>query len=189
MHPPRRTEALKGPGDRAARLAWALARWPEVWVLLGPAIYLALALAPPLLDLTGREEAARFVFGCFRGLCHQLPERTFHLDGHPMAVCARCAALPLGIVLGAIVAGRMCAWLAPSRWVRPGFVWILIAAVPMALDGFSQLFGFRESTNGLRLATGLILGAAVAAWAVPIVAEALDAQRPVPHEPDGSTPG
>ncbi len=167
-------------GDRATRLAWALARWPEVWILLGPAIYLFGAIAPSLLVQTGEERAARFVFAAYRGFCHQLPHRTLHPFGEPMAVCARCAALAGGIVFGALLLGRVWSWIPRARSWRVPFWVIGVAAIPMAIDGFSQLFGFRESTNTLRVLTGLLLGGATAAWAVPILYEALREQRPGP---------
>jgi len=165
-------------GDRATRIAWALVRWPEVWVFLGPAVYLALASSPPVLAASGHPGVGHVVFVLYRGFCHQMPERSFHYLGGQMALCSRCAALAAGVILGAVVAGRMCGWLPRERWIRPRLWWVAIAALPIALDGFSQLFVMRESTNTLRVATGLILGGVTAAWAVPIVCEALQLQRP-----------
>lgn len=168
-------------GARATKLAWALARWPEVWVLLGPAMYLIGAIAPPLLSRQGEQGAARVVFEVYRSFCHQLPHRTLFVFGEPMAVCARCAALAGGIVFGALLLGRIWSWVPRARGFRFPFWAIGLAALPMAIDGFSQLFGFRESTNTLRVLTGLLLGGATAAWAVPILYEALREQRPGPE--------
>ncbi len=52
--------------------------------------------------------------------------------------------------------------------------WLLFALlfIPTALDGFTQLFGWRESTNLLRLATGFPYGLGYAygiAWALPFI--------------------
>jgi hypothetical protein len=45
--------------------------------------------------------------------------------------------------------------------------WLLsLAALPTFLDGITQAMGLRESTNPLRLATGLTVGAAFGLWAL-----------------------
>ena len=152
------------------RIVRASVRFPEIWVALVPAVYVALVVSPPLLAAAGHPHVARGVFVCFRFFCHQRPERTLFLLGRPMAVCARCFALSAGLAAGALLAGRVRA-LREGRW-RVGFVWVAVAMVPMAIDGFTQLFGWRESTNPLRVATGLLLGGMTALWAVPIVYDA-----------------
>ena len=168
-------------GERLARLAFALVRFPELWIALIPGVYGVLAVASPELAGHGHGRAGAFVFALFRGLCHQMPSRSLFVAGHPMAVCARCFALAAGLVLGAGVAGRVAALEAPRpdqarRWRAP-FWGMCLAAVPMALDGFSQLFGLRESTNTLRVLTGALLGLTVAFWVVPHLYDAFDEQR------------
>jgi uncharacterized membrane protein len=49
--------------------------------------------------------------------------------------------------------------------------WYLLALVPMAVDGLSQLVGLRESTPLLRSITGAIFGAATAWLVVPLLEE------------------
>lgn len=44
----------------------------------------------------------------------------------------------------------------------------LLLMLPSAVDGTTQMFGQRESTNRLRLITGILLG-----WGVPLVVWAL----------------
>jgi uncharacterized membrane protein len=159
-----------------------LTRFPEVWVLFGPAIYLALAITPPLLALGGHRAASHAVFVCFRFFCHQMPRRSLFLGGQQIAVCARCFALALGVFLGAIVSGRLCDAFPGRRWLKVPFLFVVVAAIPMAIDGFTQLFGLRESTNTLRVLTGLLLGGMTAAWAVPVVYEAFREQLRVGTE-------
>ena len=81
--------------------------------------------------------------------CHQLPERSFHVRGQAMPVCARC--------LGA--AGGQCASVGfgllgffPPLWIA------LIALLPMLVDWSVQEWLERESTNARRLVTGLLGG-------------------------------
>ena len=141
---------------------------------LVPAIYTIAVLVPPLLALAGFGGAADAVFWPFRFLCHQLPHRTLHIAGEPMAVCARCFALSLGLFAAGILSGRL--WALGFHRRLP--LWgIALATVPLALDGTSQLFGFRESTNTLRVLTGILLGGAVSFWSVPMVCQAFDDMR------------
>lgn len=104
------------------------------------------------------------------GLCHQLPERSFFGGGTQLPVCAR----DTGIYVGFIVAVALIVVLDRGRRssdVPP--VWLGatlgVGFAAMAIDGVTQLFGFRESTNSLRLATGLAMGFAMAAYTVPIL--------------------
>jgi hypothetical protein len=53
----------------------------------------------------------------------------------------------------------------PRAWVRDhlrvdigAFLIILATLLPVAVDGFTQLFGWRESTNELRVLTGVFTG-------------------------------
>jgi len=88
-----------------------------------------------------------FLYLFYSPICHQLPERSFFVFGHQLPVCARCTGIYFGALLGSFFARTE----SPSKW-------FLVAAVtPLVLDGGSQLF-FRESTNLLRLGTGLIAG-------------------------------
>ena len=47
----------------------------------------------------------------------------------------------------------------PPTWMA---VVMLFGIAPMGIDGFTQLKGWRMSTNGIRLATGLIAGIVLA---------------------------
>ena len=51
----------------------------------------AIVLAPAL--------GSQPLYSLFSALCHQIPERTWHLGGLPMAVCIRCSAIYLGFLL------------------------------------------------------------------------------------------
>jgi len=51
----------------------------------------------------------------------------------------------------------------PSLW------WLVVAAIPMAIDGGTQWIGLRESTNLLRFLTGSLLGFVCAYYLIPLV--------------------
>jgi uncharacterized membrane protein len=100
----------------------------------------------------------------FRIFCHGIPERCFVLWHVPMPICARCTAIYAGLAL-AIVAF----FLLPRISERVARVVLVIAIVPLGVDGLTQLVRLRESTNELRLATGLAAGIAFGLWAITAV--------------------
>jgi uncharacterized membrane protein len=100
----------------------------------------------------------------FRVLCHGKPERCLELFGVPMPICARCAAIYFGILLGLTAFAFM-------RHLRERVMRVVAfaAVTPLALDGLTQLAGLRESTNELRMATGVIAGLAFGLWILSAV--------------------
>ena len=91
--------------------------------------------------------------------------------GLKLPVCARDVGIYGGMLLGGIF------WALkkrkdPGAW--PSIVWLILAMIPTAIDGTTQLFGLRESTNALRLWTGLILGVAIAYYIIPLCFQLFD---------------
>jgi uncharacterized membrane protein len=100
----------------------------------------------------------------FRALCHGIPKRCLELWGVPMPICARCAAIYLGLMVGVL------AFLLLPRLTEATARWCLaIAALPMLIDGLTQLAMLRESTTALRLETGLAAGMAFTFWALTAI--------------------
>lgn len=63
----------------------------------------------------------------------------------------------VGIYLSMLVAGVIL----PFAWRRPyvpHVAWLLLAILPLAVDGTGQLLGFWESTNSVRFLTGTFAG-------------------------------
>ncbi len=89
--------------------------------------------------------------------CHQKHDRSFYTNGNQQPFCARCTAIFVGMAIGAFI----CAFIRLDiRWY-----WLILGLVPMGLDGGIQLFAdagpfptHYESTNMLRLITGIIAG-------------------------------
>ena len=82
------------------------------------------------------------------------------------AVCARDVAIYLAMLLGALAlpfVRRIESDLWPNKWL------LVAACVPIAIDGFTQLFGLRESSNFLREITGAIVGFALPFYIVPML--------------------
>jgi uncharacterized membrane protein len=100
----------------------------------------------------------------FRMMCHGKVERCLELFGVPMPICARCTGIYVGLLAGLALFPFM-------RWLRERTMRTVacIAVVPLGLDGVTQLLGFRESVNPLRIATGLIAGMAFGLWILSAV--------------------
>ncbi|HUU07111.1 MAG TPA: DUF2085 domain-containing protein [Thermoplasmata archaeon] len=143
-------------------------------LLVASTIWVALTVTAPLLapsdtllDLTGtvgmRENIAQFeslsivprtiyIIGDIE--CHQIAERSYFLNGNQMPFCSRDIGLFLGIALGFGIATFFFLQLNP--------MWLLVGLVPIGLDGGLQLVTAYESTNALRLVTGMVGGAVLA---------------------------
>ena len=86
-------------------------------------------------------------------LCHRIPERSFFIKGHQFPVCARCTGFYTGL------AAYLIATLFYSHPYDLKMLFVsMILMMPAAIDGVTQYFGPRESTNNLRFATGFIGG-------------------------------
>jgi uncharacterized membrane protein len=95
----------------------------------------------------------------FRPLCHGIVSRCLVLFGAPMPICARCTAIYGGILIGVLLLRLL-----PELRERTARTVLIAAALPMAIDGGTQLLRLRESTNLLRVGTGLAFGTALAIW-------------------------
>src|SRR4029077_15381310 len=92
--------------------------------------------------------------------------------GWKRAICERDAAIYVGLRLVGLLYARRRA-LQPSGFFPYG-----VLILPMAVDGFTQLFGWRESTWELRVVTGLLFGLASGWLALPRLDDAFGVQLP-----------
>lgn len=126
-----------------------LSRHWLLFVNLLAGIYAGLPLLGPWLLAKGVTLPANAIYLFYSLTCHQLPERSFFISGHQVCYCQRCMAIYSGIFLLGALYGLARGRLRPLRWR-----WMFLLWAPMALDGFTQLFGWRESTWELRVLTG-----------------------------------
>jgi uncharacterized membrane protein len=130
---------------------------------------IALAVASPPWDVLDKAHWVGY------GICHQIAERTFFLNGQPLPLCARCSGTYLGAVLGflgLVVAGRRRVGELP----RLRMIVVLGAFVAiMGFDGVNSYLSFFPSaphlytpTNFLRVSTGLLNGLALSLIVYPV---------------------
>jgi uncharacterized membrane protein len=98
-------------------------------------------------------------------ICHQRPERSFHLAGHQLPVCARCTGLylaaPFGLAAVMLMRRRRPA---DDRAYRRWRMAIAAAAVPTVISvALEWIGGPGLSSNVSRALTALPLGATLAA--------------------------
>jgi uncharacterized membrane protein len=131
-------------------------------------IWLAVLLLAPQLPVS--VSAAVYLLGSF--ICHQRPERSFHLAGVQLPVCARCLGIYVGVTIGALAALR------PYRFGSPRLV-MLMAVVPALASLAIEGTGLSPLSNAVRAATGVIAGSLIAA----VVLATLHYEQCAPRRP------
>ncbi len=197
------------------------------------AIYLGMTFLAPVLAKAGYMTPARWVYGTYSLLCHQLGYRSFYLFGEQV-VYPRAAAGVEGIETFAEATGLSEGNDADAIWSArrfigndqvgykvalcerdlaiygsilafgllfsasglriksiPWWLWLLVAIVPIGLDGFSQLLSqpplnlfipYRESTPTIRVLTGALFGFFTAWFGYPMVEESMADTRRIKTE-------
>jgi uncharacterized membrane protein len=141
----------------AAAVAWVL-------VLCAAPFSLARAIVPvPTVA----------VYGAASVICHQRPERSFHLSGIQIPVCARCFGLYLAGAAGAAAAFAMRRRRAAALSTTRIRLALAGAAVPILLSVGLEMIGAIHGSNVSRFLSGIPFGV-VAGWLLERVAE-------VPH--------
>jgi uncharacterized membrane protein len=167
------------------RASSALRDW-LLWLNLACGLFVGGALAAPLLSVLGWSSAADALYAAYHFTCHQWAFRSFFLFG-PQLVYTQQQLVELGVDPFGFVGSQSMGWkvafcerdlaiyagllLVGVLYTRrrdlqpPSLPLYSLLIVPIALDGFTQLFGWRESTWELRVITGLLFGLA-SAWLV-----------------------
>jgi uncharacterized membrane protein len=166
--------------ETALQLIWR--HWLLALNLL-VALFLALPFVAPALLRAGQPELANLIYAAYQLTCHQWPFRAYFLFGpqatysiaelqaggvsaiydfrgspefgYEVAFCARNVAIYAAVLAAGLTYAHR-----RREWTPLSFGAYSMAIVPMALDGLTQLFGWRESSWELRTVTGLLFGAA-----------------------------
>ncbi len=159
-------------------------RSPRLWrvALTGAAVLWAILLMaspwwaaadPDAPFGRGRRGLAAVVRLVGAQVCHQRPDRSFHLHGRALPVCGRCTALYLSGALGLLAVGQLRRRVAGHRLQRVDGhprPWLAIAAVPTLATWALEVVGLWNPGTSLRALAALPLGLA-AGW---FIGRALD---------------
>ena len=138
-----------------------------VW-LASSATVLAIVSLIVIAPLTAGSQASDSIYHAFAALCHQLPERSYFINGHKLAICSRCTGLYAGFAFTMLLYPL----LRPLNTIEwPPRERLILAAVPMAIDFSLTFAGIWENTHTSRLLTGLLLGSASVFYVMPGLAE------------------
>ena len=141
-----------------------------VWILVSliALAIIAAIVGAPLALANGHSTLAGDIYKGFSFLCHQLPDRSFHLAGHQFAVCSRCTGLYVGFALTALAYPLI----RPIRaMTTPALIWLILATVPLLIDfslGYSNLWA---NTHASRFITGALLSSVAVFYIIPGLVE------------------
>ena len=165
--------------------------------------YLFLPILAPIFVQLGWYAPARVIYSVYSVLCHQLPDHSYFLFGanpvpltpdlvaagmpatsdlfvqrkfigndqigYKVAICERDVAIYGSVFLAGLVYGLLRPRLRPLS-----FKSYLLFLVPLAVDGLTQMVGWRESNWWLRTVTGTLFGVASVWLAYPYVDDAME---------------
>lgn len=152
--------------DRTRIRRQAYRVWAVAIVVVG--VWVTATIIPALLASNDLSGIAVPFYKFFGFLCHQMPDRSFHILDHQFAVCSRCFGVYFGLFAG----------LASYPFIRGvdnieplPRIWLFASMVPIGIDWSLGIFGIWENNHASRFITGLILGFACAVYIVPALVE------------------
>ena len=104
--------------------------------------------------IEGINPIAWLIYSAGDANCHQIRERSFFLNDNQMPFCSRDVGLFLGAFVGCLAAFVL--------FLRLKWQCVVLSILPLAIDVAAQELTDYESTNEIRLITGIVAGAACA---------------------------
>jgi uncharacterized membrane protein len=146
-------------------------RRPLVFWLVSAGMVLGLVsliLVAPIAAADGHNGLAFAIYRAFGTMCHQIPERSYFIDGHKFAVCSRCTGIYFGFTFTLLLyplVRSLRSIATPPRSL------LILATLPLAIDFSLTFFGFWENTHTSRLLTGALLGSVSVFYVMPGIAD------------------
>jgi uncharacterized membrane protein len=120
--------------------------------------------------------AVEFIYLAGSVICHQMPDRSFFIDGQQLPICARCTGLYLSGITG--FAGWLI-WKAARGWrrfnvaPRGALRLVILAGLPTAITFASAITGIWDGSNMARALFAVPLGAAAGAVVASVLTKDL----------------
>ena len=140
----------------------ALTVWGFITLLA--LVVVAAIIGAPLAQSKGYPTVATWIYETFSFVCHQIPDRSFHLAGHKFGVCSRCTGLYVGLALTALVYPLVRSL---KQTDTPRLFWLFLAAVPLAIDFSLGYFNIWHNTHLSRFVTGALLSSVAVVFIIP----------------------
>lgn len=140
--------------------------------MLGILVFAALSV--PFLSYFGLDGISKQIFFSLHLVCAQIPSHSFYIFGHQLGMCARNFSIYASMFVGSLIFV-----LSKKRFPGiPWWIWVLMI-LPLALDGTTQMFGWRESTWELRVLTGTLFGLGNVWFALPLIQKTILESLPI----------
>ncbi len=138
--------------------------FPRVLVAFAMLILITLATLAPYEAAHGNTA----YYTLFRGVCHQKAHRCFELFGFPMAICARCTFIYLGIAVGALFLPMF-----HSENRRRYLILLGVSGGLVAIDVVCGYLHLYHNIFPTRMVTGFLVGLPLGAMSVSAVQDLL----------------
>lgn len=137
-----------------------------VWIIIATLglTVLSAIIGAPLLQSAGHQSFAATIYKTFSFVCHQIPERSFHLAGYKFAVCSRCTGIYAGFALAGLSYPLVRSL---KRTVTPSLIWLFLALAPLAIDWSLGYFSIWQNNHVSRFSTGALFGATAVFYILP----------------------
>ena len=141
-----------------AGLMWVTPYMNEPGTLVGLDGFVGTHDSP--MDFSDLDPVSRFMYNAGDSQCHQKENRTVILNDNQMPFCARDVAIytfmAIGIALSVFPMMPAYDRINNLRWQ-----WLVLALIPIGIDGTGQLLDYWESTSLMRFLTGGLCGLVV----------------------------
>jgi uncharacterized membrane protein len=139
-------------------------------LLAGTILWCAGILLAPACKAWGDNSAGAALYQWYHPICHQIPERSFFLEGFPLGVCSRCSAIYFAFLLGTLLyplLRHLDRPVLPPRWL------LLVVGIPMLIDATGLGSLIYEVTSMSRALTGALFGLALPSVLLPAALQAV----------------
>jgi len=158
------------PADSYVPIARMRSQALRVWTIAAAvvAVWLLLIVLPPVFAANGQSSISSPLYYFFSHICHQMPDRSFHLLEHQLAVCSRCFGVYFGLLFGLAIYPL---WRNVENIDPLPRIWLFASMVPIGIDWSLGVINIWQNNHASRFITGLILGVGCATYMMPALVE------------------